>query len=131
MPGTPRTGQQLAVQPVPGARRMLTNRGGALAANASMEERRMPSSDYGKYFWCIGLNDVAASKVFAYADQVEISPNGSVILRGPNNLINLAFQPGQWVFVYVSSPEQRTPLAVDRWPGEIPVPEPAEPLSSD
>jgi hypothetical protein len=77
----------------------------------------MKPSDYGKYFWCVGLADEARSKIYAYADQVEISPNGSVALRGPNNLINLAFQAGQWMFVYLCSPDDPRPCAVELWPG--------------
>jgi hypothetical protein len=94
----------------------------------------MKPSDYGKYFWCIGLCDEARSKIHAYADQVEISPNGSVVLRGPNNLINLAFQAGQWAFVYASSASDAGAVAVERWPGEVPGQQqglPSEPPSPD
>jgi hypothetical protein len=76
-------------------------------------------SDYGKYFWCVGLADEARSKIYAYADQVEISPSGCVVLRGPSNLINLAFQPGQWVFVYMCSPDDARPAAIELWPGMV------------
>lgn len=78
----------------------------------------MKPSDYGKYYWCIGLADTDRTKVYAYADQVEIGSNGSVVLRGPNNLVNLAFQAGQWVFVYALESDGFA-AAVERWPGEV------------
>lgn len=67
----------------------------------------------GDLYWCISLAD--GKTVLAYADEVSIKPDGSLILYNPEEQFNLAFAAGRWVSIYAASVVDGGAVAVDAW----------------
>lgn len=77
---------------------------------------------YGQRYWCIGLTDKKRTDVYCYADRVEVTPSGAVVLwRDEPEKVNpnLIFSAGQWAFVYAASVLDGHAVAVEHWPGQI------------
>lgn len=76
------------------------------------------ADEYGRNYWWVTLAD--GQELGAYADRVEVSPDGSLILFGGAaalgaKFVNLAFAPGVWQFIYAADSEDGSPLAVEHW----------------
>jgi hypothetical protein len=99
-------------------------------------EDRMPPEQYGNFYWCVGLKTTAPGKkakaeVYAYADRVEVTPVGALVLWRTTRLgddqkrealptpeVNMAFAPGQWEFVHAASLIDGSAVAASSWPGQ-------------
>jgi hypothetical protein len=78
----------------------------------------MSADEYGRHYWWVTLGD--GQELGVYADRVEVSPDGSLLLYGGSTslgakFINLAFAPGGWQFIYAADPEDASPLAIGHW----------------
>ena len=81
-------------------------------------ETHIQADEYGRNYWWVTLGD--GQELGAWADRVEVSPDGSLILYGGATalgakFVNLAFAPGVWQFIYAADSEDGTPLAVEHW----------------
>lgn len=81
-------------------------------------DTRTHADEYGRNYWWVTLAD--GQELGAYAERVEVSPEGSLILFGGGaalgaKFVNLAFAPGVWQFIYAADAEDGSPLAVEHW----------------
>ena len=78
----------------------------------------MSADEYGRNYWWITLTD--GQELGVYADRVEVSVDGTLILYGGSTslgakFVNLALAPGIWQFIYAADSEDGTPLAIEHW----------------
>ena len=78
----------------------------------------MSIDEYGRHYWWVTLAD--GQELGVYADRVEISADGSLILFGGSTslgakFINLALAPGVWQFIYAADSENGSPVAIEHW----------------
>ena len=81
------------------------------------------AEDYGQFFWRIKTTLSAEGEITAYADEVKILPDGTLILlreRAREGMpeINLSISAGNWQAVYAAHPRDGAPFAIKRWAGE-------------
>ena len=79
------------------------------------------SDSYGKYYWCVRVND--KEEVYAFADIVN-NVNGTLFLLSEEKdeatketkvTVNLAFAPGHWQTIYAASVLDGGAVAVEHW----------------
>ena len=78
----------------------------------------MSADEYGRNYWWITLED--GQELGAYADRVEVSSDGSLILYGGSTalgtkFVNLALAPGVWQFIYAADSGDGSPIAIEHW----------------
>ena len=78
----------------------------------------MGEIDAGRSYWWIKLTN--GQEIGAYADRVEITDDGTLVLYGsPQTLgakfVNLALASGEWQFVYAASVDDGRPIAIKHW----------------
>lgn len=78
----------------------------------------MAEGDYGRSYWWIKLTN--GQEMGAYADRVEITDAGTLILYGSPQLmgakfVNLALASGEWQFIYAATPDDGLPLSIKHW----------------
>lgn len=64
---------------------------------------------YGNYYWAIRTGVLGSGHVFAFADRIEVTPNGDLVLwrNGEygeyREIQNMSFAKGHWVAFYAAS----------------------------
>lgn len=88
-----------------------------MARQAEDREDR-PPWEYGRFCFLIFPSDREESRIYCYADRVEVTPSGALILWHDNPKAgevhpNLILPAGRWVYVDAVSSETGLSLAMD------------------
>ena len=67
---------------------------------------------YGNLYWCIST---PTSRIHTYADLVEVSKNGDLILIRKDKTIMMAFAAEKWENIYAASCMDGSPVSVEHW----------------
>lgn len=88
-----------------------------MARQAEGMERR-DAAEYGRFYFHIWQSDKEHSDVYCYADRVEVTPSGALIMWHDNPDAgevhpNVIFPAGRWMAVYAVSVQDTVPVGID------------------
>lgn len=76
-------------------------------------------SKYGKLYWCVKSGLSEDGEIYVYADQIDMSEDGGLVMLGREGQVNMAFAAGQWTAVFAASALDGSAVAVEHWKGEV------------
>ena len=79
---------------------------------------------FGKLYWCIKTYLSNDGQIYTHADRVQIDQTGCLLFFGRHRdggpeYLTLALAAGSWRAVYMASLFDGSPVAVERWAGEV------------
>jgi len=93
-------------------------------------ERLEGTQRYGTKYFCVGVPKMICPtrQIYVNADRIEINTGALICWGGfrqydhvivDSDVINLAFAPGHWTYVFAASVIDGSAVAVDHWEGEV------------
>ena len=82
------------------------------------EQQERRAADYGRFYWCVVHSYKGDSATYYFADRLEVSPSGALILWRDNPEAgevrpNVIFPAGEWVQVHAASVVNGLAVAMD------------------
>ena len=77
---------------------------------------------YGRYYWCIKTPASEDGEVYAFADRIEVTPNGDLMLwtgRDELSYQSMSFAKGNWSAFFAASVIDGRTISAEFWKGEL------------
>lgn len=77
---------------------------------------------YGNFYWCVKTDQATDGEVYAFADRVEVTAGGDLILwrvKDDGEIQNMSFAKGHWSAFYAASILDGHACAAQYWAGEL------------